>query len=51
LASTGTEGRAIDWRGWFALGWAGWFGVLYARTILVERAPGLLRAIGRIIHP
>ncbi|WP_435010668.1 hypothetical protein P12x_001947 [Tundrisphaera lichenicola] len=35
----------IDWRAWLALAWAAWFGCLYARMVLEERAPGILRAI------
>ncbi|WP_435016463.1 hypothetical protein TA3x_004029 [Tundrisphaera sp. TA3] len=37
-----------DWRGWIALAWAAAAGVLYARMVLEERAPGLLRSIGRL---
>lgn len=37
--------RPIDWRAWLALAWAAWFGLLYARMVLEERAPGILRAI------
>jgi hypothetical protein len=36
-----------DWRSWLALAWAAWFGVLYARMVLEERAPGVLLAIER----
>ncbi len=38
----------VDWRGWLALAWALWFGLLYARMVLDERGPGVLRAIERI---
>ncbi len=40
----------LDWRGWLALAWAIWFGVLYARMVIDERAPGIFRAIGRPVQ-
>jgi hypothetical protein len=43
--------RTIDWPGWLALAWAAWFGVLYARMVLEERAPRVLRAIERAAEP
>ncbi len=43
--------RSIDWRSWLALAWAAWFGVLYARMVLEERAPRVLRAIERAAGP
>ena len=43
--------RRFDWPTWLALAWALWFGVLYARMVLDERAPGVLRAIERAVDP
>jgi hypothetical protein len=43
--------RTFDWRAWLALAWALWFGVLYARMVMIERAPGLLHAIERAVEP
>lgn len=39
-----------DWRGWLALAWAVGFGLLYARMVLAERAPGLLDRVARAWH-
>ena len=39
--------RRCDWRAWLALAWAVGFGLLYARMVLEERAPGLLAMVGR----
>ncbi len=41
---------SIDWQAWLALAWAAWFGLLYARMVLDERAPGVLPAIGRVVR-
>ena len=43
--------NAGSWRAWLALAWALWFGLLYGRMVLDERAPGVLRAIGRAVGP
>jgi hypothetical protein len=52
LDSTSSSSKLrIDWRGWLALAWAVWFGVLYARMVLEERAPRVLRAIERAAEP
>ncbi len=47
--SEASDRTRIDWRGWLALAWAAWFGLLYAKMVLDERAPGLARAIGRFL--
>lgn len=35
----------FDWRAWLALIWAVGFGLLYVKTVLYARAPGLLAAM------
>lgn len=40
--------RLADWRGWLALAWALGFGLLYTGMVLRERAPGVLRVLGRL---
>jgi hypothetical protein len=47
MSRSEAKSRATDWRAWLALAWAAWFGVLYARMVLDERAPGVLRKIER----
>ncbi len=48
------DGRAgFDWRSWLALGWVVVFGMLYARMVLRERAPGVwaaIEGIGRAVR-
>jgi hypothetical protein len=49
-SDAGARGKP-DWRAWLALAWAAWFGVLYARMVLEERAPGVLLAIELASEP
>ncbi|WP_199756780.1 hypothetical protein [Tautonia sociabilis] len=47
--TTGSPRR--DWRSWLALCWAVVFGLLYARMVLQERAPGVWEAIRQFAGP
>ncbi len=43
--AAGRTGRRPDWPGWAALGWAAGFGLLYARMVVEQKAPGLLQIV------
>jgi hypothetical protein len=43
------ERKAIDWRSWAALAWALGCGVLYAKSMLEQKAPGALATILKFV--
>jgi hypothetical protein len=50
LRTTPRPGRgAIDWRGWIALAWALGCGAPYVRSMLEQKAPGMLSSILRLV--